>query len=91
MEKNVIDAIILIKPKNCEGYDQIPQRILLDGVQYLLKPLAQLFNQIYLTKTNIEQWMILKIMPIINKSSPNQIENYQPKANLCSASKCLKN
>ena len=86
-EKNVLEAMLTIKTKNCEGFDRIPQRILIDGIQYLSKPLSLIFDQIYKTKYIPEQWLISKIMPILKKGSPNQIENYRPIANLCSASK----
>ena len=34
-KQSVIEAISSIKIKNCEGYDRIPQRILVDGIKYL--------------------------------------------------------
>ena len=33
---NIIKAIKSIKIKNCEGYDRIPQRILSEGINYLI-------------------------------------------------------
>ena len=86
-ESNVIDAIMSLKIKNCEGYDRIPQRILIDGIRYLSKPFTNLFNEIYNSKQVPEQWLMAKIVPILKKGSPNQIENYRPISNLCSASK----
>ena len=86
-EQNVIEAVNSLKTKNCEGFDQIPQRILKDGIQFLSKPLTVLFDAIYKSKTVPEQWLVSKITPILKKGSPNQIENYRPIANLCSTSK----
>ena len=37
-KQSVIEAISSIKIKNCEGYDRIPQRILVDGIKYLSPP-----------------------------------------------------
>ena len=86
-ENNVIKAIMSLKCKNCEGYDRIPQRILIDGIQYLAKPLSFLFEKIYETKQLPEQWLMAKVIPIFKKGSPNKIENYRPVANLCTISK----
>ena len=72
-ESNVIEAILSLKIKNGEGYDRIPQRILIDGIRYLSKPFSTLFNEIYNSKQVPEQWLIAKIVPILKKGSPNQI------------------
>ena len=81
------EVISSMKIKNCEGYDRIPQRILIDGIDFLAKPLTALLNQIYITKQIPEQWLVAKIVPIFKKGKQNQIENYRPIANLCSTSK----
>ena len=39
-EKDVLNAIMSLKTKNCEGYDRIPQRFFTDGAPILLKPLS---------------------------------------------------
>jgi hypothetical protein len=33
--------------KNTEGYDPIPQRVLIDGVDILIGPFSKLFHKIY--------------------------------------------
>ena len=38
--EDVRECIMSLKPKNSEGFDRIPQRILLDGVEVLLAPLT---------------------------------------------------
>ena len=86
-EANVMEAIKSLTIKNCEGYDRIPQRILIDGISHLLRPLSQIFDKIYRTKLIPEQWLVAKVIPIFKKGNPNQIENYRPIANLCSTSK----
>ena len=43
----VYQCIKQLKVKNSEGYDHIPQRILLNGVDALINPLATLFSMIY--------------------------------------------
>ena len=62
--------------KNSEGYDQIPQRILIDGIDILINPLSQIFALIYRDKLIPEQWLIAKITPIHKKDSKNNVENY---------------
>ena len=84
---NVIDAIKTIKIKNCEGYDRIPQRILVDGIKYLAPPLIELFNMIYHKCEIPEQWLVSKIIPVHKKGNSTHIDNYRPIANLCSATK----
>ena len=84
---NVYKCIKQLKTKNSEGYDRIPQRILLDGIDILISPFAKLFTMIYQERAIPEQWLIAKITPIHKKGSKNQIENYRPVAGLCSASK----
>ena len=73
--------------KNSEGDDRIPQRVLIDGIDVLLAPLTYLFNQIYEMKVIPEQWKMAKITPVHKKGLKNNVSNYRPVANLCSASK----
>ena len=44
---NIVKVVKILKIKNCEGHDRIPQRILIDGIEILKFPLSYLFNQIY--------------------------------------------
>jgi hypothetical protein len=44
---DVEQVILSLKPKNCYGYDNIPLRILKDGISILLKPMHELMNLIY--------------------------------------------
>ena len=84
---DILSCIKSIKIKNCEGFDRIPQRILVDGANILINPLSKLFEKIYFQKQIPEQWLIAKVTPIHKKGPKNQIENYRPIANLCSTSK----
>ena len=52
----VKSCIKSIKIKNCEGYDRIPQRVLIEGIEHLLKPLSKLFTLVYSNKNIPEQW-----------------------------------
>ena len=86
-DTDIMECLKTIKIKNCEGYDRIPQRVLVDGAETLLHPLKDLFIKIYYQKKLPEQWLISKIIPIHKKGPKCNIENYRPIANLCSTSK----
>jgi hypothetical protein len=43
----IIEVIKSLKHKNSEGYDRIPQRIPLDGMEQLILLFEKLFNLIY--------------------------------------------
>ena len=82
------ECISSLKIKNTEGYDRIPQRVLVDGIDELTRPLSIIFKKIYHEKAIPGQWLIAKTIPIFkNKGEKKNIENYRPIANLCSASK----
>ena len=77
-----------LKIKNTEGYDRIPQRILVDGSEVLYGPFSVLFSKIYQERAIPGQWLISKTIPVFkNKGDKKNIESYRPIANLCSASK----
>ena len=84
---NILACLKDIKVKNCEGYDRIPQRILADGAEILVKPLTSLFERIYNQNKIPDQWSIAKVIPLHKKGPKNKIENYRPIANLCSSTK----
>ena len=79
--------MLTIKPKNCEGFDRIPVRILYDAQEILLPPLQVLFRKIYDQKVIPEQWKIAKVILIFKKGTKHKVENYRPIANQCSTSK----
>ena len=43
----IFECLMSIKIKNTEGFDRIPQRILVDGCVNLIDPLTELFGIIY--------------------------------------------
>ena len=86
-ELEIIKVVKTLKPKNSEGHDRIPIRIIKDGIQSLIKPLKILFTKVYEQKKIPEQWLISKIIPIHKKGNAADISNYRPISNLCSCSK----
>ena len=85
--KEIMDCVNTIKMKNCEGYDRIPQRVLVDGLEILIEPLIAFFSLVYRDVQIPGQWLISKITPVHKKGSKSEIANYRPIANLCSTSK----
>ncbi len=85
---SVVSCMKSLKAKNSEGYDRIPQRVLVDGVDFLSAPMQKLMSLIYTEVKIPEQWLVSKTIPIFkNKGQKKDIENYRPIANLCSSSK----
>ena len=70
-ENDVLNAIMSLKTKNCEGYDRIPQRFLTDGAPILLKPISVLFNKVYEQRDIPGQWLFAKITPVPKKGEKN--------------------
>ena len=74
-ELDILKVIKMIKPKNCEGHDRIPKRILLDGISNLITPLATLFNKI---KTHYKLHINLKNCKIVNNLIQYQQHKIHP-------------
>ena len=86
-EEDVGECLRSLKIKNCEGFDRIPQRILTDGADVLIKPFTILLKKIKDQQKIPDQWTVSKIIPIHKKGPKQHIENYRPIANLCSSTK----
>ena len=85
---SIRECILSLKIKNCERYDRIPQRCLIDGVELLSPAFNGLFKRVYDQSMVPEQWHISKTVPVYkNKGDRKDIENYRPISNLCSCSK----
>jgi hypothetical protein len=85
--ENVTKVMAELKPKTCYGYNNIPVKILNDGITYLLSPFHKLLNMIYNQKVIPEQWKTSRIIPLHKKGPKNKVENYRPISNLCAGSK----
>jgi hypothetical protein len=85
--ENIVIAIKSLKVKNCEGFDRIPVRILIDGIEKLAPILSHLFKLIYDHRSIPSQWRISKVKPLLKTGNPAMIENYRPIAHLCSTTK----
>ena len=54
----ILDCIDGLKLKNTEGYDIIPQQILIDDRDILIEPLTGLFEMVYRDGQVPGQWFI---------------------------------
>jgi hypothetical protein len=73
-DNDIIVYINSLKPKNCEGFDRIPVRILYDARKSLLPTLTILFQKNSAQKSTPEQWKVAKVIPIFQKGSKTKIE-----------------
>jgi hypothetical protein len=85
--ENVKKVMAELKSKTCYGYDNIPVKILVDGMTHLLSPFHKLLNMIYNQKVIPDQWKTSRIIPLHKKGPKNKVENYRPISNLCAGSK----
>ena len=84
--ESVKSSMLSLKPKNSEGFDRIPQRILKDGADVLSIPMFRLMDLIYHEKRVPDQWLVAKTIPVFkNKGNKKDIENYRSIDNLCSS------
>jgi len=72
-----------LKPKMCFGFDNTLVRILLDGMEYLLRPMHKLLNMIYNQKAIKDQLKTSRIIPLHKKGPKNKVESYRPISKLC--------
>ena len=73
-ELKIIECIKSIKIKNNEGFDRIPQRILVDGLPNLLPPLVILFEQIYLQKKYPNNGLCPKLSQFSKRVTKTQLK-----------------
>ena len=54
-----------LKLKNTKGYDRIPQRVIIDGRDFLIKHLTNLFKLIYRDCAIPGQWLVIIILYLV--------------------------
>ena len=83
----VLHTMKTLKGKKCFGYDNVPLLVLRDGAEVLAAPFADMFREIYESKTIPDQWKISRTIPLFKKGNKKNINSYRPISNLCSSSK----
>jgi hypothetical protein len=77
-----------LKRKNSEGFDRIPQRVLADGMEYLINLFTKLFALICKEIKIPDQWKVARTIPVFkNKGPVNDLKSNRPIAYLCSSTK----
>ena len=76
--ESILECVKTLKLKNCEGYNRIPQRILVDGIDKLINPLTELFTLIYNKCCLPDQWLIAKTIPIHKKELKRTLRTIGP-------------
>jgi hypothetical protein len=71
--EDINQCLISLKCKNSEGFDSIPQRILLDGAEVLIDPLCVLFDKIYHQKIIPKQWLVAKTIPVFKNKGDKKM------------------
>ena len=61
--------ILSITCQNCEDFDRIPQKILVDRLENLIEHLTEQFNKIFIIIHIPQQWLICKNIVIIKNKS----------------------
>jgi hypothetical protein len=52
-----------MKIKNPKAFNPIPQRILIDGIEYQLTPITKLMGLMYRHKAVLHQWLVSNTIP----------------------------
>jgi len=79
-------ALEQCKSKMSAGVDMVPMRVLKMIGLFDVDLIRTLLNGILLDGFPRE-WKLAKVLPILKKGDPQQVENYRPVSNLCSISK----
>jgi hypothetical protein len=87
----IISVVGSMKLKNSEGFDRIPQRVIIEGINHLIKPPTNLFKLIYAQKQVPEQWIVAKTVPIHKKGPRTNIETTYPSLTCGQPQKSLRN
>ena len=84
------DCILSLKIKNSEGFDRIPQRILVDGLEYLIVKFQGLFSRIYTQRKFPLQWLVSKTIPVFKSGDKKDIATIDQFPTCARALKSLK-
>lgn len=80
-------GISRLKPQSSPGPDCLPAYILKGCKDWLLLPLAHIFNLVLNTGVYPNQWKVTRVRPIPKSGNADNVENYRPIAILSSIAK----
>jgi hypothetical protein len=88
-EEEVLQVTSKLKTKTSAGYDEIPDMIVKQCIQFIKKPLTFIFNLSLSSGIFPDQMKIAKVRPIFKKGQKQNIANYRPISILSVFSKIL--
>jgi hypothetical protein len=88
-EEEVLNVTSKLKGKLSAGYNDIPEKIVKQSIQFLKKPLTFIFNLSLSSGTFPHLMKIAKVRPIHKKGQKQEISNYRPISVLPAFSKIL--
>jgi potassium voltage-gated channel Eag-related subfamily H protein 8 len=77
-EEEVLNVTIKLKGKFSAGYNEIPEKIVKQSIQFIKKPLTFIFNLSICSGTFPNLMKIAKVWPIHKKGWKQEIFNYSP-------------
>ena len=78
-----------LKPGKVLGLDNIPARLLIDAADIVAKPLTQFINLSLQSGTVPKDWKTARVVPLLKKGKPEEMDNYRPIFILPTVSKIL--
>ncbi len=78
-----------LKEKPSYGFDNIPMRVLKDGVNYLAKTYLILMKKVCEQGKIPLQWKTSRVILLFKKGDKTDINNNRTTSNLCAGSKIL--
>ena len=61
---SIVECVKTLNIKNSEGYNRIPRRVLVDGIEVISGAFEGLFSRVYNQTAIPAQWQISKNIPI---------------------------
>ena len=77
-EERVKSAILKLKDNSAPGPDAIPNKLLIETVNEVAKPLSLLFRKLLDEKRIPDEWREANVTPIFKKGSKSEPGNYRP-------------
>ena len=75
---DILKAAKKIKPNFVCGPDDIPAFLVIDCLQYLLKPLCHIYNLILKSSIYPQMWKVSRVFPVFKAGDKANIVNYRP-------------
>ena len=88
-ESDVINAMAKLPNKFTAGDDHIPSFFVRDVRFVLAKPMASIINMAIRSATFPRRWKVARVVPVLKKGDPANVNNYRPISILSNLSKVM--